>query len=109
VSLDFPSYRGRQAVLDGVFMYHFGNAKSREDMQFKMTLGHARLLGSKEGGDSEDPWFSGVLPSDMILEEFAGRLPRLMRGHPDFGKRKIEITESKPTYKFKVLLDEVAA
>jgi hypothetical protein len=109
VSLDFPSYRGRQAVLDGVFMYHFGNAKSREDMQFKMTLGHARLLGSKQGEDSEDPWFSGVLPSDMILEEFAGKLPRLLRGHPDFGKRKIEVTESKPVFKFKVLLDEVAA
>ena len=97
VSLDFPSYRKRQRVLDNVFVYHFGNAKGVEAMKYKFMTGHPRLLGDAE----VDPWFSGVMPADMILEKFNGKLPELLKEHPDFGKQRIRITETKPVYKFR--------
>ena len=97
VSLDRFSYRKRQRVLDNVFVYHFGNAKGVEAMKYKFITGHPRLLGDAE----VDPWFSGVMPADMILEKFNGKFPELLKEHPDFGKQRIRITETKPVYKFR--------
>jgi len=103
VSLDHPSYRGKQAVLDGVFVYHFGNAKGEEAMQQKFATGHPRSFG-KEDKLVDDPWYSGEMPADMVLEDFdAWQLPRLLKRHPDYGKCRIRITERNP-YKFEVLL-----
>jgi hypothetical protein len=103
VSLDYPGYRKHQTVLDNVFMYHFGNAKGTEAMKAKLLTGHARLLGDTA---KEDPWFSGEMPADMVIEEFTGKLPVLLRKHPEYGKQQIQITETKPTYKFKRLADD---
>jgi hypothetical protein len=98
VSLDHPSYRKHQAVLDDVFIYHFGNAKGSEAMKAKLLTGHARLLGDVE---KVDPYFSGEMPVDMVLEEWTGTLPVILRKHPEYGKQRICISETKPAYKFK--------
>ena len=103
VSLDDPSYRKHQAVLNNVFMYHFGNAKGTVNMKAKLLTGHARLLGDNT---KDDPWFSGEMPVDMVLERFTGKLPTLLRNHPEYGKQQIRITETKPAYKFKRLADD---
>jgi len=99
VSLDHPAYRKRQKVLDNVFIYHFGNAKGVESMKYKLTLPHPRLLTDAE----VDPWFSGEMPADMILEKFDGKLPDMLKSHPAFGKQAIRVTQTKPIYKFEVI------
>ena len=100
VSLDYPQYRKRQTVLDGVFVYHFGNAKGEESLKYKLTLrDHNRMLGDVE----VDPWLSGVMPEGFILEEFKDELPSVLDDHPDHGKESIRITETEPVYKFEVI------
>lgn len=99
VSLDSRKYWGRQKVLDGVFIYHFGNAKGVDKMYEKLKMPHARLLGNAP----EDPWFSGVMPDDMMIERFKGKLPKLLRDHPDRKKKRIRITQTKPHFEFEVI------
>lgn len=108
VSLDSSWYRKRQAVVDGVFVYHFGNAKGEKAMRLKFATGHPRSLGRDERKLEDDPWYSGTMSEDMVLEEFdAKHMPKLLRTHADYAVRRIKITESKinglqPVYKFKV-------
>jgi len=99
VNLDHPSYRKRQAVLDNVFVYHFGNAKGVEAMKYKLSQPDPRMIGDAK----EDPWFTGLMPEDMVLEPFKGKLPEILRGHPEYGKEHIRISETKPVYKFELL------
>jgi hypothetical protein len=99
VSMDYPAYMKRQAVLDDVFIYHFGNAKGAESLKYKLSQPDARMLGDAK----EDPWFSGVMPPDMVIEKFEGKLPRMLKLHPDYGKTRIRVTETKPLYKFEML------
>lgn len=99
LSLDTRKYQGRQAVLDDVFVHHFGNAKGVDKMYEKLKMPHARLLGDS----AEDPWFSGVMPDDMVLERFKSKLPSILKGHPDRKKKRIRITKTKPHYEFEVI------
>ena len=99
VNLDHPSYRKRQAVLDNVFVYHFGNAKGMEAMKYKLSQPDPRMIGDAK----EDPWFTGLMPEDMVLEPFKGKLPDILRTHPEYGKEHIRISETKPVYKFELL------
>ena len=100
ISLDYPQYRNRQKVLDDVYVYHFGNAKGAEGLTYKLSLrDHNRMVGDVK----VDPWFSGVMPEDFVLEPFRGKLPKLLHSHPEYGKQRIRITETEPTYKFEVM------
>lgn len=101
VSLDYPQYRKRQQVLDGVNVYHFGNAKGVEALKYKLTLrdGADRMVGDAK----VDPWFSGLMPEGFILEQFKGGLPQVLGSHPDCNKELIRITETEPLYKFEVV------
>jgi len=101
VSLDYPQYRKRQQVLDGVNVYHFGNAKGVEALKYKLTLrdGADRMVGDAK----VDPWFSGLMPEGFILEQFKDELPLVLHSHPDHDKELIRITETEPLYKFEVV------
>jgi hypothetical protein len=95
--VDNPKYRKRQGFLDGVFVYHFGEAKGRERIDLKVAEGVMKQKG-------DEPWFTGVMPPDMVIERFdAEKLPASLRKHPDYNKHEIEITATKPVYKFRLL------
>lgn len=105
---DNPEYKGRREVLDNVFVYHFGNAKSRENMVAKLTFERNRGVNWKktESGEKESIednfWFSGVLPEDMVIESFdKNRLPDVLKSHSRFNEKSlIRVTRKKPVYKF---------
>jgi hypothetical protein len=100
ISLDYLQYRKRQQVLDGVLVYHFGNAKGEEALKYKLTLrDHDRMVGDAK----VDPWLSGVMPEAFILEEWKDALPTVLDSHPDHDKQLIRITETEPVYKFEVI------
>ena len=100
VSLDYEQYRKRQKVLDDVYVYHFGNAKGAEALNYKLTLrDHDRSVGDVK----EDPWFSGVMPEGFVIEPFTGKLPKLLRSHPECDVQRVRITETAPLYKFEVV------
>jgi hypothetical protein len=89
-------YENRWRTLDDVRVFHFGNAKGLESMRNKLRLSHPRMMGDA----SEDPWLSGEMPPDMVLEEYEGAFPAGLEDHPWRGKRRIRVVESKPTFKF---------
>jgi len=95
--IDQTKYNGRWTTLDGVDVYHFGNAKGMESMAYKLKQVHPRLLGEKE-----DPWISGEMAADMVLEERNQALPEALQNHPERVKRRIHITASKPTFRFEL-------
>jgi hypothetical protein len=99
INIDHPNYRKKQAVLDDVFVYHFGNAKGAKALSYKLSQPDLRMLGDAK----EDPWFSGLMPESMVLEVFKGKLPKILQGHPDYQNTRIRITEKKPLYKFELL------
>jgi len=99
ITLDRKEYRKKQAVLDGVFVYHFGNAKGDAAVEYKLSLpDHSRMVGDVD----VDPYFSGVMPKDFGIEEFKGKLPAVLRKHPCYGKQRIRVTDVNP-YKFELL------
>jgi len=112
IAFDDPAYQGRQSVLDGVKVYHFGNAKSHRNMYNKLLFEVKRGQGAKamvergkqpEKSVEEDMWFSGSMPPDFIIERFKKELPQLLKDHPRRDEKLIRITRKKPVYKFKRL------
>ncbi len=99
IDLAHSHYNTRVTSLDGVHIYHFGNAKGKDAMQYKFQQVHPRLLGDAP----EDPWISGELGADMVLEEFTDPLPEVLQSHPDAQSVRIAITQSSPVYTFEVL------
>lgn len=102
---DSPEYSGRREVLDGVTVYHFGNAKSDEDMIQKLTFERERGLNwdCDEKGEkvpvSENFYFTGKLPSDMVVEMAVP--PKILEGHPRYLEQKIKFRKGKDGYTFK--------
>jgi hypothetical protein len=101
LTVDNPFYRGKQRVLDGVFVYHFGNAISKAAMRDKLIFEYAR--GRKTESVDSDLWFAGSLPADMVIEDFNGDYPAELLRHSELGKIHVKVTATKPVYKFERL------
>jgi len=101
IHIDHPKYVEKQAVLNGVTVFHFGNAKSPERMRDKLTFEHNRQRADSRFKIEKDFWFDGEMPPDFIIEEFSGKYPRVLKHHPMRNKRLIKVTETRPVYKFK--------
>ena len=100
VHSDEPSGRSRRDILDKVTVYHFGNAKRKKPMRDKLNFEKERGIGYL-GEVNEDPWFTGDMSPDMVLEEYPGTYPEALLDHPRLNQRLIEITAIKPLYKFR--------
>ncbi len=102
VHVDNPRYQGKQKIIEGCTIYHFGNAKNPA-----RTLDKLRFERRRDNNPSpaeSDWWFTGVLPPDFAVEDFdPERLPAVMRGHPYFGDVNIRVTQTQPNYKFERL------
>jgi hypothetical protein len=95
---DSALYRGRQTILDGVLVYHFGNAISKEAMREKLLYEYRR--GGKSDEVGSDMWFTGIMPPDMVIEDYKGDYPDVLSNHPEKDKARIKVTEVKPVYRF---------
>lgn len=96
---DHPANRHRRAVLDGVKIYHYGNAKPLPELKAKGEYYHGR-------GDSlvyEDSFISCKLEADLVLEEFTGQHPTVMMKHQRIGETLIKVTKTKPYYEYRWL------
>jgi len=96
---DHPANRHRRDVLEGVTVYHYGNAAPREILDSKRDYYRSR-------GDAkvyEETFESCKLEPDMVLEEFTGEHPAVMHDHPRLGLRLIEVTKTKPHYEYRWL------
>lgn len=92
----------RKHVLDMVEVFHFGSVKPEKAMRAKLLFEKSRgIQFQHEVGD--DPWLSGVMPADMVLEEYTGGYPAALRGHRDLNLKRVEITQRKPHYEYKVV------
>ena len=106
VNSDSAEYRGKRMVLDGVDIFHFGNAKSPDAVRSKLMFERARGLGWEcdEKGAAKPVesnfWFSGQMPEDMVIEDYKGVFPEVLADHPRLSEVLIKVTETKPTYKF---------
>ncbi len=96
-----PAYTDKQKVLDDVTVYHFGNAKTKAEMEAKLLF--ERIRDRNPAPVESDPWFTGVLPADFMLEDYIEPLPEVMASHPWRDLKRIRITATKPQYKFEVL------
>ena len=94
-------YRGREAVLDDVFVIHLGNAKNDQAMKDKLTFEIRRGVNINIETPEDDPWFTGVLPKDFVVTDFAGPWPDILDTHPRRNKISIEVTQRKPHFEFK--------
>lgn len=101
-----PGYEDKRVVLNNVFLYHYGHAKSPLNIYNKLQYFQNRGTGEVKGEVEEDMWFSGVMPSDFVIREFRGEPPPPLKAHPLYGKVLIEVTEKKPVYKFERIGDE---
>ncbi len=97
---DCAQYRGRQTVLDDVQVYHFGNAIGNEAMKGKLTYEYTR--GGKKDDVGSDMFFTGIMPPDMVLENYTGEggYPLELMGHSEKDLKRIEVTATRPVYKF---------
>ena len=102
VAADEPTQRHKKAVLDGVEIYHFGNALGIDKIESKRDYYKAR-------GDQvvyEDQILSGELAPDMVIEKFDNyplSVRNILKEHPDFGRTKVKITKTAPTFCFEVI------
>jgi len=94
--------REKKEVLDGVQVFHLGNAKDSKAMRDKLTFEKNRGIGY-EREVKDDPWFTGKLPPDMVIQEYDGDYPDILKSHPRFGKRTVKVTRTKPHYEFEVM------
>lgn len=96
---DHPANRHRRSVLDGVKVYHYGNAKPLPELKAKGEYYHSR-------GDKtvyEDSFTACRMDPDMVLEEYTGSHPAAMARHPRIGERLIKVTKTKPHYEYRWL------
>jgi len=106
---DEKSLRSRRKILDGVTVYHFGNAKDKKQVAKKLEFEKKRGVNWPLDGKGnpieveDDPWMSGRMPEDMRLVKFKGVLPAIMKSHPRYDETRIKITRKRPTTYFKVI------
>ena len=102
---DSPEYRGKRDVLDGVTVYHFGNAKSERDMIEKLTFERERGLNWEiDSEENKVPvldnfHFTGKMPSDMVIEMAVP--PKELEGHHRYLEQLIKFSKTKEGYRFK--------
>lgn len=102
IALD-PYYELKRVVLDDVHLYHYGHAKSAVNTYNKLVYFQNRGSGEVIKSVEEDMWFSGEMPSDFVLKEYKGRPPKVLKGHPLYGKTLIKVVSKKPVYRFERL------
>jgi len=88
-------------VLDGMHVYHFGNAISKEAMRDKLIFEYKR--GRKTEAVETDLWFGPQMPADMVIEDFTGKFPKELAEHSERDKMHVKVTATKPVYKFERL------
>jgi len=102
LNVDDPTQRHRKVILDDVEIFHFGNALGTDRIESKRDYYKSR-------GDQvvyEDQILGGELSADMVIEEFKDYpvgIRNILSNHPDFGLKKLKITERAPTFKFEVI------
>lgn len=102
INSDEPTQRDKRTVLDGVEVYHFGNALGIDKIESKRDYYKSR-------GDQivyEDQILGGELSPDMVIDECKEYPPdvrNIINKHPDFGVNKVKITQTAPNYKFEVV------
>lgn len=79
-----------------VKFYHLGEARDPERMLEKFIMQKRRGFGEVEGSPKDEPWFSGELGPEFVLSDYSGPWPQLIRDHPRFSERRIEITQQDP-------------
>ncbi len=103
IGRDSPVYRGREHVLDDVFVIHLGNAKDEQSMRDKLAFEIRRGVGIQIANPEDDHWFTGVMPKDMVIADFPGPWPSVLDNHPRKSKISIEVTQKKPHFEFKTV------
>jgi len=109
INSDASEYAGKRSILDGVQVFHFGNAKNADSMRSKLTFERERGLGWEcdEKGERKPVesnfWFSGNMPEDMVIEDFKGNFPEALVGHPRLAEERIKVISTKPAYTFEVI------
>jgi hypothetical protein len=102
-----PVYRGREEVLDDVFMIHLGYVKSPERMRQRFEFEIRRGIGAPGVPQSEkpedDPWFTHKMPEDFVITNFPGPYPEILDSHPMKGKIKLNVTKTKPHFEYELV------
>lgn len=91
---DFPVDRDRKAVLDGVKVHHLGNALDKERIESKLK--YYTLRGDAKVYESQI--LEGKYESDMVVERYGEKQPKLLENHPLHGKELIKVVKTKPNY-----------
>jgi hypothetical protein len=107
IGRDAPVHRGREKVLDDVFVIHAGYVKSPEYMRQRLEFEIRRGIGAPGLPPSEvpedDPWFTHRMPEDMVIADFPGPFPDVLDNHPLRKKIRLNVTKTKPHFEYELI------
>lgn len=107
IGRDAPYYRGKEKIIDDVFVIHVGYVKSPEFMRQRFEFEIKRGIGAPGLPPSEtpdeDPWFSHSFPEDMVVVDFPGPFPEILDNHPLKNKIRLNVTKKKPNFEYELI------